>query len=219
MFTPLEKTSLQELLDKPILFDANIFMVGAEKRPSNKNFSFQRMTEVYLKPLFESFSDIYVHQTVYDELDDEAKAFVKSYEGKNVTIVNEGSLHGTDPLYTTIFNEISGHELVNYTRGDRKNRGEVYSLAYAAYYGMNYFCSRDAMADNVARELELLKDIDVITFDIILLVAYIYHAKKGDKTYVKALKSIYKEYCDDVIKRHGLPLTLKEYITASQIYF
>jgi len=28
MFTPLENTPLKELLDKPILFDANVFMVG-----------------------------------------------------------------------------------------------------------------------------------------------------------------------------------------------
>ena len=37
MITPLEKTPLHELLSKPILFDANIFMVGVENRSANKN--------------------------------------------------------------------------------------------------------------------------------------------------------------------------------------
>ena len=36
MFTPLKKTALHELLNKPILFDANIFMVGISERTSDK---------------------------------------------------------------------------------------------------------------------------------------------------------------------------------------
>lgn len=32
------------------------------------------------------------------------------------------------------------------------------------------------------------------------------------------MKSIYKKYCADVIKRHGLPAALGEYIKASQDY-
>lgn len=218
MFTPLEKTPLKELLTKPVLFDANIFMVGIEERFSNKDYSFQRMTEVYIQPLFESFTDIYIHQEVYNELDDEARFFVDHYVGKNVTIVQEGGLYGTAPLYTTIFNQIANHELVNYTRGQAKDRGEVYSLAYAAYHNMNYFCSKEIMVDNVAHELKELENIDVITFDVILLMAYVYHAKRGDTTYAKALKALYKRYGADVIKRHRLPPTLSGYIKECQHY-
>lgn len=128
MITPLKKTALHDLLNKPILFDANIFMVGIS------------------------------------------------------------------------------------------DRGEVFSLAYAAYHNMNYFCSKEIMVDNVARELEELKDVDIITFDIILLQAYVYYAQRNDNSNSKGLKSIYKKYCADVIKRHGLPATLGEYIKASQDY-
>lgn len=218
MITPLKKTALHDLLNKPVLFDANIFMVGIEERSSNDNCSFENMKKLYIQPLFESFTDIYVHKEVYDELDDEARAFVDMYKGKNVTIVDEGGLYGTDPLYTTIFNNIAGHELVNYVRGRSKNRGEVYSLAYAAYHNMNYFCSKEIMVDNVAHELDDLKDIDVITFDIIVLLAYIYYARKNDSSNSKGLKSVYKRYCADVIKRHGLPKTLNEYVRASIDY-
>ncbi len=218
MFTPLSKTALHDLLNQPVLFDANIFMMGINERASNPNYSFENMKQLYILPLFESFTDIYIHDKVYKELDDETKAFVDTYKGKNVTMVNEGNLYGKDPQYTEIFNNIACHELVQYRRGDSKNRGEVYSLAYAAYYNMNYFCSGDVMADNVARELEDLKDIDILTFDIILLNAYIYYARKNDNSNSKALKSLYKRYCADVIKRHGLPQTLGEYIRASQNY-
>lgn len=218
MFTPLEKTPLQTLLERPVLFDANIFMVGIEERFSNKDYSFQRMTKIYIQPLFESFTDIYIHREVYDELDDEAKDYVAPYIGKNVTIVDEGDLYGKDPLYTTIFNQIANHDLVNYTRGQAKDRGEVYSLAYAAYHNMNYFCSKEIMVDNVVHELDILENMDVITFDIILLTAYVYHARRNDTTYGKALKSLYKKYCADVIKRHHLPPTLSGYIMECQNY-
>ncbi len=218
MITPLKKIALHDLCNEKILFDANIFMVGIDKRISNENYSFEKMKQQYLLPLFESFTDIYIHEEVYKELDSEAKALVDTYQGKNVTIVGEGNLYGTDPLYTTIFNNIAGHELVRYKRGCSKDRGEVYSLAYAAYHKMNYFCSKEIMVDYVAEELKDLEDVEIITFDIILLQAYVYYAQRGDNSNSKGIKSMYKEFCADVIKRHGLPKTLKEYIKASQDY-
>lgn len=218
MITPLKKTALHDLLNKPILFDANIFMVGIPERVSDPNCSFENMKQLYIKPLFESFTDIYIHEEVYKELDEDARAFVDMYKDKNVTIVKEDGLYGTDPQYTTIFNNIAKHELVQYERGRSKDRGEVYSLAYAAYHNMNYFCSKEIMVDNVARELEDLKDVDIITFDIILLQAYVYYAQQNDNSNSKGLKSIYKKYCADVIKRHRLPATLGEYIRECQDY-
>lgn len=193
-------------------------MVGISDRSSDKNCSFENLKNTYIEPLFESFTDIYIHEKVYNELDDESRAFVDSYKGKNVKIVDEGDLYGKDPQYTTIFNKIARHELVNYERGRSKDCGEVYSLAYAAFYGINYFCSKEIMVDNVAHELEDLENVDIITFDIILLTAYVYYAKQENKTYVKGLKSMYKKYCADVIKRHGLPSTLSKYIEASMDY-
>lgn len=215
MITPLEKTPLHELFNKPVLFDANIFMVGIENRATNKNESFKNMKELYILPLIESFTDIYIHREVYEELDQESREFIDSYVGKNVTIVDENNLYGKDPKYTTIFNNIANHELVNYIRGHSKDRSEVYSLAYAAYNNMNYFCSKEIMVDNIARELEDLKEIDIITFDVVLLTAYIYYARKNDNSKSKGQKALYKKYCADVIKRHRLPKTLGEYIKES----
>lgn len=218
MMTPLKRTALHDLLNKPILFDANIFMVGIEDRTSNSNCSFENMKQLYIQPLFESFTCIYIHNEVYKELDDESRAFMNTYIGKTVTIVDEEGLYGKDPKYTTIFNNIARHELVNYERGRAKDRGEVYSLAYATYHNMNYFCSKEIMVDIVAYELEDLKEVDIVTFDIIVLAAYIYYAKQNDKSKSKGLKAIYKRYCADVIKRHRLPKTLSEYIMKSKDY-
>lgn len=114
MITPLKKTALHELLNKPVLFDANIFMVGISDRISDKNCSFENMKNMFIEPLLESFTDIYIHEEVYRELDEESRSFVDTYLGRNVTIVSEGDLYGRDPQYTTIFNNIANHELVNY---------------------------------------------------------------------------------------------------------
>lgn len=64
------------------MFDANIFMVGIENRSSDSNCSFKNMYTVYLKPLFESFQQIIIHEMVYNELDDDTKRLVDSYREK-----------------------------------------------------------------------------------------------------------------------------------------
>ena len=218
MISPLKKTSLKKLCAQPIMFDANIFMVGIENRSSDPNCSFNNMKELYMIPLMESFKNILIHEMVYNELDLETKNFLDPYLNKNVTIVSEERLYGIDPLYTTIFNEICSHERVQYIRGNAKDRGEVYSLAYAAYHNINYFSSKEIMVDDIARDLDVLKDIEIITFDIIVLLSYIYYACKSDTSKNKALKSIYKRYCEDVIKRHKLPSTLTKYVFACKDY-
>ena len=69
--------------------------------------------------------------------------------------------------------------------------------------------------DLIARELPDLVDVDIITFDIILLTAFVYYARKHDKSHSKGQKAVYKKYCADVIKRHHLPKTFGEYIEES----
>lgn len=176
LYTPLKKISLTSLCDKPVMFDANIFMVGIENQTSDINCTFANMKELYLKPMFESFKDIIVHQMVYNELDEERKHFVDSYD--NVTIVNENDLYGLDPQYTTVFNNIASS--MGYDRHMSKDRGEVYSLAYAAFHKINYFCCREIKIDYLSNELYDLRDVQVITFDIIVLVAFIYYISRKD---------------------------------------
>ncbi|MCI8417882.1 MAG: hypothetical protein HFI33_10405 [Lachnospiraceae bacterium] len=209
MYTPLQKISLRRLLKEPIMLDANILMVGIDKRGTDPNCSFENMKSVYMIPLLESFRDIRIHRMVYDELDVQSRDLVDKYS--SVMIVNEEKQYLQDPQYITIFNHIADHERIRYSRGSSKDRGEVYSLAYAAYHGINYFSSKEIMVDEIARDLEDLKDVDIITFDVIVLLAFVYHMSRGDTSKNKALKSIYKRFCEDVIKRHHLPPTLREY--------
>lgn len=218
MYTPLKKISLKELCSKPIMFDANILMVGIEDRPRNPNCSFDNMKNLYMIPLFNCFENIILHEKVYNELDTECKQLVDTYKNQNVTIVSEADLYGKDPQYTTIFNNIANHDRVQYMRPNSKDCGEVFSLAYASFYGINYFSSKEIMVDDIAKDLKELEKIHIITFDIIVLLAFIYFNSNIITTNNKALKSVYKRYCEDVIKRHKLPHTLSEYIKVSQDY-
>ena len=68
------------------------------------------------------------------------------------------------------------------------------------------------MVDLISKDIPDLHGIDIITLDIVLFIAYLYHNNKNDKSHNKALKSLYKGFCDDVIKRYKLPGTLVEYM-------
>jgi len=216
MYTPLKGTTLEALCKQPIMLDANILMVGIDDRRNNPNCSFENMKELYINPIFQSFQDIIIHEMVYRELDPECKEFVDS--NKNVRIVYEDDLYGKDPQYTTIFNNIANHDRVQYNRTSSKDRGEVYSLAYAAFNKINCFSSKEIMVDEIAGEIKDLQGIHIITFDIIVLLAFAYHNSRNVKEHNVALKSIYKRFCEDVIKRHKLPGTLGEYIKACEEY-
>ncbi len=61
MISPLQNISLTNLCKQPIMIDANIFMVGIESRNSDPNCSFENIKEMFLIPMLESFSQIYLH--------------------------------------------------------------------------------------------------------------------------------------------------------------
>lgn len=216
LYTPLNGITLEKLCNQPIMLDANILMVGIENRPSDPNCSFENIKTLFLIPIVNSIKSIIIHVEVYNELDEECKRFVDTCS--NITIINENGLYGKDPRYTTIFNNISNYERVKYVRGNSKNKGEVYSLAYAAFNKINYFSSKEIMVDEIVDEIDDLKEIHIITFDIIMLMAFVYYNSQQVRDYNKALKSLYKKYCEDVIKRHKLPSTLSEYVQANEQY-
>ena len=78
MYTPLKGISLKELHKKPIMLDANILMVGIEDRAKDPNCSFENMKNLYIIPLFACFSNILIHEKVYNELDAECRQLVDS---------------------------------------------------------------------------------------------------------------------------------------------
>lgn len=188
---------------QPILLDANILMVGIREQNSDPNYSFESMKDLYLNAMFGYFDDIKIHDEVFNELDQPRQDFVKGYEGRNIGIVSENGLYGTDPEYTEIFNKVSKHDLFQYKRGQSYNKGEVYSLAYAGFYQVSYFSTRDGIALQVLNEVNELKSIEVFGFEYLLAIGYILNPR--NKELDARFKSLYKSQCSPAIKQGSIP--------------
>lgn len=200
------------LKSSPILLDACILMTWINENDQSGYSDFDEYKELVLEPLFNYCPYIIIHEAVLDELDDTSKQYILSKKSK---IVSESDLYKYDSKYITIFNNIAGHELFRYHRGEKKNKGEIFSLAYASYYDIPFFSSSDSIVDFVkmSNDLPELKPITIITFDIVLFFAFICLEDDVNRSKkLKSLKALYKRYCSDVIKRRKLPQTFGEYI-------
>src|SRR5699024_4587565 len=123
---------LKQLQNQPILLDASVLLVGVEK--SDENYRFENIQSLYMDAIFNYFRDILIHEAVMEELNEERRIYVESYTGKSVTIVTEENLYGRDPHYTNIFNTIAGFDLFKYVRPSPRDKGDVFSLTYAAFH-------------------------------------------------------------------------------------
>ena len=195
--------------DSPIIIDTCIFMVGIEKRQTNPEYSLDNMKKNWMNDVLSYFENIKLHEVVYGELDSDTKKIIDEHVGKNVEIVSDKALFDSDPEFMRIFNEIHDHELMYAPFSKTKNQGEVRSLAYACYYGISYFSSKDSDACDVCNEIEDLKDIIVVGFETILGIAY---KAGGNKEKRKALKALYKEFCSPKIRQGVIPKTLAEFL-------
>ena len=195
--------------DSPIIIDTCIFMVGIEKRQTNPDYSLEKMKQNWMNDVLSYFENIKLHEIVYKELDSDTRKIIDEHVGKNIEIVSDKDLFDKDPEFMRIFKEIHDHPLMYAPFSKTKNQGEVRSLAYACYYNIPLFSSRDTDACDVCNEIEDLKDIIVIGFETILGIAY---KASGNKEKRKALKALYKEFCSPKIRQGVIPKTLAEFL-------
>lgn len=195
--------------DKPIIIDTCIFMVGIDARYSNSDYSLENMKKNWMDDVLSYFTNILLHEVVYNELDSDTRKIIDEHVGKNITIVNDKDLMNSDPEFMRIFNEIHNHPLMYAPFSKTKNQGEVHSLAYACYYKIPFFSSKDSDACDVCNEIEDLQDITIVGFETILGIAY---KTNPDKDKKKALKALYKEFCGPRIRQGIIPKTLGEFM-------
>ena len=207
---------LEKIKNNKIVFDANILMCGIER--SEEEYSFECMKECFLNHVFSYFENILIHEAVFYEVSDDRKEYLRNFIGKNLTIVGEGDLYNHDPIYNRIFNSIAKYDLFDYERSSiafkdnpSKNRGEVFSLAYAAYHKIPFFSSRDGSANSAVKELKELKSINLVGFEYCLIIGYLNN--QGNSIIKKRIKSLYKTYCAPEIKRGAIPGTFSDFFT------
>jgi hypothetical protein len=193
-----------------ILLDACSIMVGINKQSFDPDYSFENMRSVYLDALFEYFQDILIHDTVWEELDDIRKEFITSnYLGKNVRIVSENEWYGVDPMYTDLFNKIASFDLFRYRRMDKRNKGDVFSLAYAAHCNIPFLSTRDGSVIMAIQEIPSLSMVELLGFEHILMLGYV---RPNHGQPIKRFRSIYKAQCSPSINSKLIPDTFTAFI-------
>lgn len=197
---------------QPLMIDASVLLVGVDCQAGDERYSFENMKSTYMDSLFGYFDNVKIHETVYNELDDQRRQYVQTYVGRNVELVDENGLYGQDPQYTSIFNKIARHTLFNYVRGQSLNRGDVYTLAYAAYYGMPFITTRDGSIITVIEEVEELNGLNVLGFEYLLAIGYLLN--DGNKEFLRRCKSLYKSQCTPAIKRRLIPETFVQFLNS-----
>ncbi len=179
-----------------VFLDANFFIVPDRSNIGAKPIAFQKYREYWLDPLFDAFSNLSVHESVYDELVEGAvKAFADEKKGEIPTklrVYKDSELTASEQNLL----EMQILKLVPFSgyipeRDNAKDRGEIRSLAYMAVKQYLYFAANDTLPMQLicnAGQLETGLD------DMGLLQSYeiLYYLYKMGKYDSKGLKMLYK---------------------------
>ena len=165
--------SLFENSGQTIFLDANFLIPPDRTKVGAKPVSFLKYCEIWLDPVFDSFSDLAMHESAYGELVEEP---VNAAEAA---------------LMQTYINRISPFSKYIPALRNSDDKGEILSLSYMASKGFLYFASDDHLPIQLIRKADELgtglQDMCVLEmFDVIF---YLYRTGKYDN---KGLRLLYK---------------------------
>lgn len=190
--------ALVSLFENPrqtIFLDANFFIPPDRTKVGAKAISFQKYCEIWLDPVFYSFSDLAIHESVYGELVAEnvrRYADAKSQELSGLRVYSNAELNAVEAaMMQTYINKIAPFSKYIPSLRNSEDRGEVLSLAYMASKGFLYFASNDNLPFQLIRKADELdtglQDMRLLEmFDVIF---YLYRVGEYDN---KGLRLLYK---------------------------
>lgn len=188
--------SLLENAEQTIFLDANFLIPPDRTKIGAKPISFEKYCEIWLEPVFDTFPDLAMHESVYDGL---VAGNVKNYADSKcqesppkLTIYFDAGLNTAEAsLMQTYINKISPFSKYTPILKNSDDKGEVLSLAYMASKGFLYFASGDSLpiqlirrADELGTGLQNMKLLEM--FDVI------YYLCKMGKYDNKGLRLLYK---------------------------
>ena len=181
-----------------VFLDANVFIppdrsyIGTNLKP----IEFQWFRENWLEPIFEIFSNLAIHETVYDELiGNLVKSFVDEKidtEPPRLQIFHDTDLTDLESrLLITFIHKLSAHSLYNPDLNNSKDRGEVRTLSYMAVKGYLYFAANDDLPRRlIENACELRTGLDDMSFLHVYELIYLLYKKRCSDS--KAPKTLYK---------------------------
>jgi hypothetical protein len=133
---------------------------------------------------------------VYDEfVQDDVKSYVdtkKSAKSNPITVHYNKNMNVTErSLMQTYINMIAQHSQYIPARDNKKDRGEVLSLAYMAAKGFIYFSANDFLPIRLIQEASSLKT-GLDNLQIIQMYEMIYYLVKHNAGDKQTLKQLYK---------------------------
>ncbi len=182
--------------DTIIFLDANFFIAPDRSVLGTKPISFGKYKSAWLEPLFNEFSNLAIHESVYDELiSTSIRNFITDKQNevpKRLEIYTDSMLNEVEKsLMQTYISKIARHSQYLPDRDNAKDRGEVRSLSYMAVKNFLYFAANDGLPIrliNNARELQTGLD-DMSVLQMFEMIYYLYSQSKYNNT---TLRTLYK---------------------------
>ena len=179
----------------PIFADANLF-IPPDRGGKGKPMSFDMFRNIWLDPLFSKLSGLSIHESVYDEfVQDNVKRYVDTKifaESNPITVHYTKNMNVIEQsLMQTYVNLIAQHSQYIPARDNKKDRGEVLSLAYMAAKGFIYFSANDYLPIRLIQEAGPLKT-GLDNMRIIQMYEMIYYLMKQNAGDKQTLKQLYK---------------------------
>lgn len=179
-----------------IFLDANFLIPPDRSALGARPVDFTKYREIWLDPLFAIFSSLAVHEAVYEELvADKVKEYadIQRFDiPPRLKIYTDSSLSITEhALMQTYIQKMAPYSKYIPEKDNKKDRGEIKSLAYIAVKGFPYFAANDSLPFHLVKNAVPL---ETGLEDIGLLQSYeiIYLLYSENSCNQKGLKALYK---------------------------
>ncbi len=179
-----------------ITMDANFLIPPYRSRYVKRGFDFSLFRGIWLDPIFAAFSNLAIHEAVYDELvTSSVQSYVQSLlddSPARLIVHRDSSLTAEeralrDSIEMRIFPLTKYDPMID----NKDDRGEVKSLAYVAVKGLPYFAAHDTNSIRLIEKTEEwstgLDNMQAVK--MYELIFYLCKLDLGDK---KSLRRLYK---------------------------
>lgn len=188
--------SLFSDFEQIIFLDANLLIVPDRSRVGARRVAFDKYMEYWLIPLFNEFSNLSVHETVYEELiDRQVKQFVDEMMADSPSRLRIYSDYELTTVEKTLLDyqiqKIAPYSGYIPERDNAKDRGEIRSLAYMAVKNYLYFAANDNLAMQLINKSEEL-ETGLGSIGLIQPYEILYYLYKTGHYEDKGLKMLYK---------------------------
>jgi hypothetical protein len=191
--------ALESIFSNPsqiITLDANFLIPPDRSIFGIRSFDFHTFERIWLAPIFTSFPNLAIHESVYEELiSPTVKAYIEATINDippRLSVHKDSSLTSEERiLRDSIEAIISPYTKYDPMLNNKDDRGEVKSLSYIAVKGLLYFAAHDYNAIQLVEKSEAwnigLDNVQAI--QMYELLFYLYKAGLSDK---KDLRILYK---------------------------